>query len=101
MNDAILDLLSDDYYLLWEVRDVARKSDDSASNEMIMDSVIDLVGKGVVVCYVSPGLGVEGLIALNQSEATRLIRREESWLVPSSDGADIIRITAAADRWRL
>ncbi len=95
MKKRILNLLNDDYYSLWEIRDVISRVSSEYCYKRIKTATIDLVREGRVLCYVSPDLGIDSLDLVTGSESLDLLEVEENWLVPSKENAQIVRLTLA------
>lgn len=95
MEEKILQLLTEDYYSLWEVRDVISRTSSDITNDAIKEAVVVLVGRGEVQCFVSLDLGIDRLVAVSSAECIYLLQTEENWLVPTEENSQIVRLTVA------
>ena len=84
MNNTpiILDLISDDRYLLWEVKAVAVNAFDL--NNLIQE-VIDLVKRRIVICSSGAILGDAPIMKLSIKNSIIALENISNWCPPKSD----------------
>jgi hypothetical protein len=86
-ENIILDLISDDRYLLWEVK--SSTGDDIHLSEII-EIVINLIKRGIVTCSISPILGNDSVKILSSEDSIDKLQYIPNWDPPVSDTADAI-----------
>ena len=81
ITSVILELLSDDRYLLWEVRAAA---EDYSINDVV-EEVINLVKNRIVICVSEPVLGSTSIRRLSAEQSIEALREKGNWFPPRSD----------------
>lgn len=92
MYEEIISLLSDDYYSLWEVKEVVSKKFPLYSQEEVSRSLLDLILKGQVVCVESVDLAISDIKRLSCPECVEAIRDDANWALPDAGTRKIIRV---------
>ena len=84
---AILDLISDDRYLLWEVRAAAGNDLDL---EDLIGVVVDLVHQRIVTCSSGPIMGNGHMKMLSSEDSISELIKRDNWIPPKTDDVEAI-----------
>jgi hypothetical protein len=90
LQEAIVSLLSDDRYLLYEVRGASEVQNSLGVRPFsdLINEVKNLIDQNIVICTLSPVLGKGQYHTLEPDAAKQMISLDASWEPPDDDFAD-------------